>query len=133
MDEELILLVPDDEYEDERNASIISQVRRMSRPTTSTRKRVRRVVSVKPSRPRPLVMHAPARQSFLDRLSTGEWIELATEVFAAMQPLPERPPAASAAVTNLENLIEYQRALSEHAKANERIRTLGATVNRLIA
>lgn len=65
-------------------------------------------------------------------LTTGEIIETAAQVFAAIQALPAPPVATGRADIDLPNLILYQSALATHAKRDEQLRTVGALVRKLI-
>jgi hypothetical protein len=111
-----------DEYEviylddDERNAA-----RDHRRSTTTRRHGGRRVV-----------VPASNRPTIIRGLSTGELIELAAQLLAAIQPLPGAPSAQGHVETDVENLVVYQTALATHAKRDEQLRTLGGLLGRLL-
>ena len=65
-------------------------------------------------------------------LSTGELIEVAAQILAAIQPLPAAPVAAGEVETDVENLVIYQTALATHAKRDEQLRTLGGLIGKLL-
>jgi hypothetical protein len=69
--------------------------------------------------------------SLLGRLTIAQIIEIAAQAFAALQPLPPSPNPTQETSTNVQNMIVYQRALAEHAKRDEQIRTLGGLVAKL--
>ena len=70
--------------------------------------------------------------SILGRLTTGELIEMAAQIFGALQSLPQAPVATDSARTDVQNLITYQSALASHAKRDEQVRTLGSLVGKLV-
>ena len=65
-------------------------------------------------------------------MSTGELIDTAIQILAAIQPLPAAPTAQGDASTDLENLVTYQGALATHAKRDEQLRTLGTLLVRIL-
>jgi hypothetical protein len=69
--------------------------------------------------------------SLLGRLTIAQLIEIAAGAFAALQPLPPAPNPERDTETNTQNLIVYQKALAEHAKRDEQIRTLASLVSKL--
>jgi hypothetical protein len=69
--------------------------------------------------------------SLLGRLTIAQLIEIAAQVFAALQTLPPPPTPQRDTETNVANLILYQTALAQHAKRDEQVRTLGSLVSRL--
>ena len=82
----------------------------------------------------PQVMYGephPTAGSLLGRLTVGQLIEIAAQAFAALQSLPPAPNPQQETSTNVQNMIVYQRALAEHAKRDEQIRTLAALVAKL--
>jgi hypothetical protein len=83
-------------------------------------------------RPQPQVVVQPAARSGLAGFSTGELIELAAQLLAAIQPLPGAPSAQGHMETDVENLVVYQTALATHAKRDEQLRTLGGMISRLL-
>ena len=103
-------------------------------------------VVVPPSR-RPTVIHSgggrpraqpvviqeeAAPKKLFGDLTTGELVELAAQILAAIQPLPAAPTAAGEVETDVENLVIYQTALATHAKRDEQLRTLGGLIGRLL-
>jgi hypothetical protein len=83
-------------------------------------------------RPQVLVAQQPA--SFASRfgMTTGELIDTALQLLAAIQPLPGAPTAQGEAAIDVENLVTYQGALATHAKRDEQIRTLGNLLVRVL-
>ncbi|HWO21284.1 MAG TPA: hypothetical protein VNO30_21100 [Kofleriaceae bacterium] len=83
----------------------------------------------------PQVMY-PVPQSpltaLLGRLTPGQLIEMAAQIFAALQSLPAAPVATQDTSTDVSNLVTYQSALAQHAKRDEQVRTLGSLVARLL-
>jgi hypothetical protein len=73
----------------------------------------------------------PAKKGFAG-LSTGELIEVAAQILAAIQPLPGAPVAAGEVETDVENLVIYQTALATHAKRDEQLRTLGSLLGKIL-
>ena len=143
----------DDDYEvmylddDERNA-VVSATRTQSRHTHSGGgrpvpsflggSRRPQVVRRSPSsgryydgRPRQIVVQQAPRRGF-GGLNTGELIEMAAFILAAIQPLPAAPTGQGHTETDVENLVIYQTALATHAKRDEQLRTLGGLLARLL-
>jgi hypothetical protein len=60
----------------------------------------------------------------------GSLVEIGTSLFAAFQGLPAAPTVDES--QDLSNLTEYQRKLAEHAKGDERLRTLGSAGGKVI-
>jgi len=146
-----------DEYDviyldDERNARATVSDRRPSggggRVLVPARRPSGSSVVVPPSR-RPTIIHTggrpvaagdtrpvviqqqPARSGFAG-LSTGELVELAAQILAAIQPLPGAPTAQGSVETDVENLVIYQTALATHAKRDEQLRTLGGLLGKIL-
>lgn len=71
--------------------------------------------------------------SLFGGLAVGQILDLVATAFAALAPLPVAPTATRDTSTDVGNLIMYQGALAEHAKRDERIRTLGSLVGKLVA
>jgi hypothetical protein len=71
-------------------------------------------------------------QSMLGRLTLGDVIQLAAQSFAALKSLPEAPDSTGSSETDVGNLTLYQKALAEHAKRDEQLRTLGNLVAKLV-
>lgn len=82
-------------------------------------------------RPTQVVVQQPGRP-LLGGFTMGELIEMATQVFAALQSLPVPPTAQGSMEIDVENLVTYQTALASHAKRDEQVRTLGSLVGRLL-
>lgn len=137
--------------EDERNA-VNDHRKGGSRVTVGTRRPGGSSVVVPPSR-RPTVIHTGSSSSAAGRvvarrpvvvqeggsfrgglagLSTGEIVELAAQILAAIQPLPGAPTATRDLETDVENLVTYQGALATHAKRDEQLRTLGSLLGRIL-
>ena len=74
---------------------------------------------------------SPTAGSLLGRLTITQLIEIAAQAFAALQALPPAPNPQQETSTNVANMIVYQRALAEHAKKDEQIRTLGSLISKL--
>lgn len=70
--------------------------------------------------------------ALLGRLTLPMLIEMAAQGFAALQSLPPSPNPTQETATNVQNMILYQRALAEHAKRDEQIRTFGNLAARLL-
>ncbi|MCA9676979.1 MAG: hypothetical protein H6708_22320 [Kofleriaceae bacterium] len=89
-------------------------------------------------RPRPVAVVAQPvapvseERRFLAGLPTGQLLELAAQILAAIQPLPGAPVAQGNVETDVENLIAYQNALAMHAKRDEQLRTIGTLVAALV-
>jgi hypothetical protein len=60
----------------------------------------------------------------------GSLVEIGTSLIAAFQGLPAAPTADES--LDLANLTEYQRKLAEHAKGDERLRTIGSAGGKVI-
>lgn len=84
--------------------------------------------------PIPSVLPQPAAivQSMLGRLTLGDVIQLAAQGFAAVKSLPDAPDTTGSTETDVGNLVTYQKALAEHAKRDEQLRTLGNLVAKLV-
>jgi len=65
-------------------------------------------------------------------MSTGELIDTAIQILAAITPLPAAPVAQGDATTDVDNLVTYQGALATHAKRDEQLRTLGNLLVRIL-
>jgi hypothetical protein len=84
------------------------------------------------SQPQVIVAQQPA--SFASRfgMTTGELIDTGIQIFAAITPLPTAPVSQGEAVTDVENLVTYQKHLATHAKRDEQLRTIGALLVRIL-
>lgn len=71
-------------------------------------------------------------QSLLGRLTLGDLIQIGLQSFAALKALPEAPNPTGSSETDVSNLIVYQKALAEHAKRDEQLRTIGNLGARLV-
>jgi hypothetical protein len=60
----------------------------------------------------------------------GALIEIGTSLVAAFQTLPTAPNADESTV--LANVTDYQRRLAEHAKGDERLRTIGSAGGKVV-
>ncbi len=134
--------------DDERNARPTTNDNRR-RVVGGTRRPGSTSVVVPPSR-RPTVIHSGGRSGStasrrevviqeseptkkgIAGLSTGELIEVAAQILAAIQPLPGAPVAQGEVETDVENLVIYQTALATHAKRDEQLRTLGGLIGKLL-
>jgi hypothetical protein len=65
-------------------------------------------------------------------MSTGELIDTAIQILAAITPLPVAPTAVGDEATDVDNLVTYQGALATHAKRDEQLRTLGTLLVRIL-
>ena len=79
-----------------------------------------------------VIQEAPQQKKMLAGLTTGEIVELAAQILAAIQPLPGAPSGAGDVETDVENLVIYQTALATHAKRDEQLRTLGGLIGKLL-
>jgi hypothetical protein len=61
--------------------------------------------------------------TLLGGVNIGQVIDLVGQGFAALKALPAAPAATGDVATNVANLTLYQRALAEHGKLDEQIRT----------
>lgn len=66
------------------------------------------------------------------RLTAGQAIELVTQIFAALQPLPAAPVPTRNSDTDSGNLILFQDAIAKHAKRDEQVRTVGNLISKLM-
>jgi hypothetical protein len=140
MDEDEVIFIDDDE----RNAFT-----RRRRPSRVGRRPGGRSIVVPASRRPTVIRHTGGdRGEVIERrptqvvvqpnrpvlggFSTGELIEMASQIIAAIQPLPGAPTAQGQCDVDVENLVLYQTALAAHAKRDEQLRTLGNLVGRLL-
>ena len=89
-----------------------------------------------PGQPYPGYPGYPAQTplgSLFGNMGVGQILDLVATAFAALAPLPTAPLATKDAVTDVGNMLLYQSALAEHAKRDERIRTIGSLVGKLVA
>lgn len=70
--------------------------------------------------------------TMLGGFSIGQIVDIAAQVLAALAPLPAAPVATSDASTDVGNLILYQSAITQHAKRDEQLRTLGSVISKLV-
>jgi hypothetical protein len=66
------------------------------------------------------------------KLTAGQAIELVTQIFAALQPLPAAPVPTRNSDTDAGNLILFQDAVAKHAKRDEQVRTVGNLIAKLM-
>ena len=66
------------------------------------------------------------------KLTAGQAIELVTQIFAALQPLPAAPVPTRNSDTDAGNLILFQDAVAKHAKRDEQVRTVGSLIAKLM-
>lgn len=74
------------------------------------------------------------QDSFASRfgMSTGELIDTGIQLLTAIAPLPGAPTSQGDTGIDVENLMTYQSALWQHAKRDERLRTLGGLLVRIL-
>ena len=145
MDEYDVIYLDDDERN--ARATVLDRRKAGGRMVVGGRRPGGSSVVVPPSR-RPTVIHSgggrpraqpvviqeePAQQrKLIGDLTTGEVVELAAQILAAIQPLPGAPTGAGDLETDVENLVIYQTALATHAKRDEQLRTLGSLLGKLL-
>ena len=86
----------------------------------------------RPNRRPPQGQPPQSKLGGLGNLTTGEIIELAAQLLAAIQPLPGAPSGVGDVETDVENLVIYQTALATHAKRDEQLRTLGSLLAKVL-
>ena len=142
MDENTEIYFLDDD-DDVRNRSQNNDHRAPGRPgrvhgSPTLRPRSRRVVVARPAAVAEraqvvqTVAPAPARDGLFANVTTGQLVELATMVIAAVMPLPAAPVAVGVGTTDINNQLAYTSALALHAKRDEQLRTIGALVGKLV-
>ena len=144
MDEYDVIYLDDDERN--ARATVLDRRKAGGRMVVGGRRPSGSSVVVPPSR-RPTVIHSggrpraqpvviqeePAQQrKLIGDLTTGEVVELAAQILAAIQPLPGAPTGAGDVETDVENLVIYQTALATHAKRDEQLRTLGSLLGKIL-
>jgi hypothetical protein len=86
--------------------------------------------------PQPMVIYQPGSgvdpRAVLGKLTAADLATLASQILAAIQPLPGAPVATGDVKTDVSNLTEYQSALAMHAKRDEQVRTLGNLISKLL-
>jgi len=134
-DVELIILDDEDGMDDYRNAR-----RRSSSSRSRSRGRGRRGRTGRGRRDRGGRSGLQGRSEAGDilrkdtgGLSTGKLVEAGAQILAAIQPLPSAPAATLKLETDLANMVLYQKALAEHAKRDEQLRTVGSLASKLFA
>ena len=75
---------------------------------------------------------APLGSSLFGRMTTGQVIDMVAQIFAALMPPPAAPVATSDTATDVGNLMLYQAAVTQYAKRDEQVRTLGNLVTKLV-
>lgn len=68
----------------------------------------------------------------LGRFTIAQVVEAIGQGIAAMKSLPTAPVATRDAETDITNMVLYQSALADHAKFDERIRTLASVIAKLV-
>ncbi len=144
MDEYDVIYLDDDERN--ARATVLDRRKAGGRMVVGGRRPGGSSVVVPPSR-RPTVIHSgggrpraqpvviqeePAQRKLIGDLTTGEVVELAAQILAAIQPLPGAPTGAGDVETDVENLVIYQTALATHAKRDEQLRTLGSLLGKIL-
>ena len=71
-------------------------------------------------------------RQILGNMTVGHLVDIVAEGIAALWPLPDAPNATGDTSTDVQNHLLYQTALATHTKRDERIRTLGVVLRRLI-
>lgn len=79
-----------------------------------------------------MVGSAGALGGLFGGMTGGQLVDLVAQVFAALMPLPAPPTATSDPTTDVPNLMLYQTAITQYAKRDEQIRTLGNIVTKLL-
>jgi hypothetical protein len=83
----------------------------------------------------PLIYSQPFPQMgapmLFGRFTIAQVIDAVVKGFAAMKSLPTAPAPTRDTATDVANMVRYQNALADHAKFDERIRTLGDIVAKL--
>lgn len=133
---EIVILDDDDDLEDDyefRNARRDHRTRRSSRRPTRSRfgggRRSRgRIVRTNPRSNAGSIVRRDT-----GGLSTGVLVQAGAQVLAAIQPLPTAPVATGKLEADMENLMLYQKALAEHAKRDEQLRTVGSLASKFFA
>jgi len=72
-----------------------------------------------------------AAAMLLGRFTIAQVVEAIAQGIAAMKSLPTAPAATRDVETDVANMVLYQTALADHAKFDERIRTLGGIIAKL--
>jgi hypothetical protein len=144
MDEYDVIYLDDDERN--ARATVLDRRKAGGRMVVGGRRPGGSSVVVPPSR-RPTVIHSgggrpraqpvviqeePQQRKLIGDLTTGEVVELAAQILAAIQPLPGAPTGAGDVETDVENLVIYQTALATHAKRDEQLRTLGSLLGKIL-
>ena len=133
---EIVIIDDDDGLEGDyvfRNAPRDHRTRRATPPRTTGSRAV-----VRPTRGRIVRTNTRANAGSIVRrdtggLSTGVLVEAGAQVLAAIQPLPSAPVATGKLESDMENLMLYQKALAEHAKRDEQLRTVGSLASKFFA
>jgi hypothetical protein len=84
------------------------------------------------AQPQVIVAQQPASIASRFGMTTGELIDTGIQILAAITPLPAAPVSQGEAVTDVENLVTYQKALATHAKRDEQLRTVGNLLVRIL-
>ena len=70
-------------------------------------------------------------QNFLNSWTLGDFLQVGSEVMAALRELPTAPTPTGDVATDLANTITHQKLLAQHAKEVERILAVGRIGGRL--
>jgi hypothetical protein len=84
------------------------------------------------SQPTVVYHQPPASASVLGNMTSSDLVELGLQVLAALRPLPGAPTAQGDVETDVNNMVIYQTALAEFAQNDERLRTLGNVLGRIL-
>lgn len=66
-------------------------------------------------------------------LTTSEAVEVASQILASLQPLPNAPVATGKLEIDVENLTLYHAAVALHFKRDEQLRTIGSLLSKLMS
>jgi hypothetical protein len=100
-------------------------------PTVRTQPAIVRYPNGAPGR-QPVMIAPAEKTTVLGGLAIGQIIEMATQLLAALQPLPSAPISTADVAKDVGNLVMYQTALASHAKRDEQLRTLGSLIGQLV-
>lgn len=135
-DQNEIIILLDEDDDDLRNATVIPARRGgRGRPTFRSQPLIVSgggAARGKRRKPRPRSAGPIVRQDN-EGLSIGTLVDAGAQVLAAIQSLPAAPVATGEVQVDVANLMVYQQAIAEHAKADERLRTIGSLASKLFA
>lgn len=120
--------------DDERNAAPVMRrpmaMTRVPRPWPQPRPYPTAPVYQRPaSRPVVIVQRQP---SLLAGIDLGDVVEHGVTLLAALQSLPDAPTVTGDPSRDVGNMILFQEALGDHAKADERVRAFGNLVAQVV-